>query len=306
MGESSILYSSLRRLRARLVPLVLAALVPACSDLAVVAGPSIPEGPVEFDTLLRIGPASLEGSGLRFPSAIAGDEDEIYVVDRGSRMLLRIDRFALREPAVVASLRDALSEVSLDRDSTVLVASRAAGEVLWLNRNGNRLAVVSAPLLAPVDAVMAGFPQSIWVADDGSGQLVGFSATGNEVRRLGEVGGMVLPTGLQALAPDGDGLLVLARNGEVYSVDPDLGRTTRRQGTVSLGADAVAADSCGRIYANGGDRGTVTVLAGSRTETVPVDLGEVTDLWYWRGELFVADGPGAEVAVYRVHPPCPW
>lgn len=273
------------------------------ADAAPVAPPS---GPVRLEPVAGFGPTDPQTRDLVVPGSVAGRFSEVFVVDQARRALLRIDRFSLEPARTLVSGVDADAQVWVEpRRGDVLLAEPDRGRVRRLTVDGQLVAEYSTGLVRPLEAALAGFPESVWVADDGAGRIAGFAASGGPIRRLGEVGGLVFPdAGFYALATGGELLVVLGRAGSLWRLDPDNERVYQLAPRTPPGVWRLALDRCGRLF-TGTQAGAVYALEQEGWRRLDLDVTRLADLYAAGGELFVADGAEGRVDVYRIEPRCP-
>ena len=304
---------SSRRRRALLPGLLAAALgLASCAGFkeAVTGGSGAapvapPPGPVRLAPVERFGPNDPQSRDLAVPGSVAGRMTELFVVDQARGLLLRIDRFSLEPARVVARGVDPNAQVWVEpRRGDLLLAEPDRGRVRRLGVDGRVVAEFSTGLVRPLEAALAGFPESVWVVDDGNGRIAGFAATGGPIRRLGGLGGLAFPdAGFFALATGGELLVVLGRAGGLWQLDPDAERLYELVPGTPPGVHRVAVDSCGRLF-TGTLAGGLHVLETDGWRSLDLDVGRLSDLYAGDGELFVADGAEGRVAVYRIEPRC--
>ncbi len=298
-----------------LPPVLLAAalLLASCADFkdAVTGGAgaapvALPAGPLRLERVARFGPTDPQTRDLAVPGSVAGRFSEVFVVDQARRALLRIDRFSLEPARAITSGVDADAQVWVEpRRGDVLLAEPDRHRVSRLTVDGQLVAEYSTGLVRPLEAALAGFPESVWVADDGSGRIAGFAASGAPIRRLGGTGGLAFPeAGFFALATGGDLLVVLGRAGSLWRLDPDNERVYQLAPRTPPGVWRVAVDDCGRLF-TGTEAGQLYALDKEGWRRLELDLTRLADLYAAGGELFVADGAEGRVDVYRIEPRCP-
>lgn len=251
--------------------------------------------------------AATIGTRLRYPVSLAGDAGSIFVADAGAGRLYRIDRAAGSEFDAIGKASTG-TQLFLDRDRTVWLADPRRGTLLQIDEDGR---VVARPeegtVRRPQDVAVSGRPRSVWVLDVGRNRLLQLDVLGGTLAALGGVGsGLPGGAGWQDIAATRERIYVLDGVGGVWSLQLAAGGPGRATELIdaSPGARALAVDDCGRIYrGEAGGRLGIHGSAGTVDRRLPVE--EITDLWWSRGELFVADAPGASVHIYEVVPACP-
>lgn len=266
---------------------------------------SFPE-PVSLERVERFGPTDLQTRDLAVPGSVAGRFSEVFVIDQARRVLLRIDRFSLEPARTVASDLGPQSQVWVEpRRGDVLLAEPDRRRVRRLTVDGQLVAEYRVGLVRPLEAALAGFPESVWVADDGSGRIAGFASSGAPIRRLGEIGGLAFPeAGFFALATGGELLVVLGRAGSLWRLDPDSERVYQLAPGTPPGVRRLAVDDCGRLF-TGTEAGQLYALDKEGWRRLDLDLTRLADIYAAGGELFVADSAEGRVDVYRIVPRCP-
>lgn len=244
-----------------------------------------------------------------FPSALAARGPDLYVADSGARKVYRFDadlQTLSVVPGIVAVPWTRL-QVGMDQSLFALDAERSA--VLHYSRGGRLLETLSDPLAA---ASLAEF-----VVDELSGQVV---ASDRVNRRL-----MVIhPQGWAShpLSAAGEGEFMalgeLANAGSMmYAIDKgcscivsvdEEGRVRERigQGTL-VQPHALAADRYGHLFIVDGFDQTLRVFLNggliASYEARKLRVTEFSALAVDEGILYIADGPGAQVAVFHIRPP---
>ncbi len=180
---------------------------------------------------------SVDLSGAcRLPSRLAvGPGGEAWVLDAEGGSLVRLDRDLVPGARFDTGVRRA-GALAVDSRGRILVADRERGSVVRFGPDGRRLGVIDSTGMPggagfePVALTVAddedGEGPAVWVADRRSGRVLGFTAEGSLVARLGED---VLEDPV-ALALGGNGLLFVLDGaaGRIERFDA----TGRRRGSV--------------------------------------------------------------------------
>lgn len=255
-------------------------------------------------------PGSLRGYvNFITPAAIAVRGPDLYVADLGARKLYRLDTMqqALSVvPGVVATPRMRL-QVASDLSLYILDPDHAA--ILHITRGGRLLQKFSDSALA--------MNLTHFVLDESMGRIIASDQLNQRLLRLPVAGHIVsvLPDAevgefraIGALASSGETMYVLD-TGCVCIVRLDAeGRVQERFGYGALTQPhALVADREHRLFvADGFDRSLKVFQHGqliARFEPHQLGVTSIAALAFAEGLLYVSDGQGSRVAVFRVQPP---
>lgn len=254
-------------------------------------------------------PGALQGYvNFVFPSAIAARGQDVYVADSGKRKLYRIDT-GLQVVSEVSGV-DVLTwtRVQVAPDGSLFVLDATQTKVLRYTRGGRLMLTYSDPLTT---ARIADFKVSesldrVLVLDALSQQLVALHPAGKAGRALNM-------QGVGALAAQGG---IGAARRSVYVIDSTcncvavLDEEGRAQTQIGKGLliqpRALAVDGAGRVFVlDAADRALKIFQGGTllaRYEPRGLRLVEFSALAIDDNLLYIADGPGARVAVFRIAP----
>ena len=255
-------------------------------------------------------PGELRGFlAFSFPSALAARGPDIYVADSGARKVYRFDAVFQTLSIVPGIAAAPWTRLQVGMDQSLFALDAEGSAVLHYSRGGQLLETLGDPLAA------AGLAE--FVVDELSGQIIA-SDRGN--RRLM----VIYPHGWanHPLSATGEGELAalgaLASAGRImYAIDKGCSCI------VSIGEDgtvherigqgmlvqprALATDRHGRIFVVDGFDQTLRVFLGGELIASygarKLHVTEISALAVDEGTLYVADGPGAQVAVFHIRPP---
>jgi sugar lactone lactonase YvrE len=246
-----------------------------------------------------------------FPAAVAARGPDVYVADSGARRVYRFD-LSLQVLSVVPGVEALLgTRLQTAADQSLLVLDPARSRILRIGRGGR-------PLQSLSDSIVTA-RWSEFAADESGARLVAsdrlnqrlvalqpLAGMSHPLSTAGESGGALLSPGAVAFA----GRAILVADGACHCiVEVDENGAVRRQfgGEILKQPRALAADRHGRLFVlDGFDRSLhvfqqgrlVDSLDATRLRMVePVALA-VDGPW-----LYVADGPGARIGVFRLAPP---
>lgn len=255
-------------------------------------------------------PGSLRGY-LNFisPAAIAVRGPDLYVADVGARKLYRLDTVQQALSVVPEVAATPRMRLQVGADLSLYVLDPDHGTILHITRGGTRLQTLREPGLA--------MNVTNFLLDERMGRILASDQLGQRLLRLPLAGRIVsaLPDaevgGFQAigaLAASGDTLYALdAACVCVVRLDAE-GRVQERFGyDVLMQPHSMVADRAQRLFvADGFDRSLKVFQHGelvARYEPHQLGVASIGALAYADGMLYVSDGPGARVAVFRVQPP---
>ena len=253
---------------------------------------------------------SLKGfTPLIFPAALTAHVPDLYIADAGAGRIYRYyaDLQALNVvPGVTATTR---TRLQMAADWSLLVLDPAHSSIKRLSRGGQLLQTIVAPLTSAhlTEFVVDEHLDKIYATDQLNQQLMLLHPLGpagmplitagaGEIKALGALataGSLVyaVDAGCSCIAAIDEGGQIQAHIGQGELIQPH----------------ALATDQFGRLYvADGFDR-TLKVFQQRKliARYVPnkLHVTEITALTIDEGTLYIADGPGAQVAVFRIRPP---
>lgn len=246
-----------------------------------------------------------------FPAAVAARGQDIYVADSGARRVYRYD-LALQVLQVVPGV-EALPGTRLQAasDQSLLVLDPARSRILRIGRGGR-------PLQALSDSI-ATARWGEFAADESGARLVATDRLNQRLVNLQPLGGMVHPAitagesggALQSPGP----VAFVGRTTHIADavchciVELDENGGVRQQygGEVLKQPRALAADRHGRLFVlDGFDRALHIFFRGRLVDSfdaIRMRMVEPVALAIDGAWLYVADGAGARVGVFRLAPP---
>lgn len=253
------------------------------------------------------------GSGmyarLLSPAALALRGPDLLVADVGNGRLWRIDPAFDQAATVAGAPVGPATALALGPDLSAWVLDPAAHQVLRFARDGRLLQTwrVGADVPSPVALALADGGATLLLAD-------GLGAQWSEQRGPGGLARLVAPSregrrlsGVDAIVPAGDALLVLDRLGAaVHRVDRD-GRVLATLGRGDLvQPSAIAADRDGRVFVADRAGGMLVVLRegrpARRIEAAALDRLRIGSLAVDERVLALADPLRGEVALFTLAP----
>lgn len=243
------------------------------------------------------------------PSALTARDSDLFVVDSGRNLLLRIDVFTQTASSLPATQMALAGPVHLaaHADRSLLLID-SARRVHWLAADGRPLPALQAPIAdlgQPVDVAVDDARARILVADGLYRQVLEFAPAGRawSVIRPVDDGGAAI-TGISALAVDSRG---------VYLADPACrcivlmhpgGRVLGRFGAADLTQPVAMAAEGGRLFvADAGTREVRVFVDGKLTQRFAyrsLGVTEIADLKLETGTMYIAAGADARVLAFRV------
>lgn len=241
---------------------------------------------------------------LVFPVAVAASTLDVYIADAGAGRLYRYDATVDAMAVIGGAPVTARTRLAASPDGSILVSDPAAGGALRFDRAGN--------LLQRIDARLGASRYDDIVVDPESGRYIALDRLQQrleEVHPLGRSGVVLvdrqLPDGPTGIALDRRIIYVGGRHCAcVVAIDPASGRQTtviedlKDVGPLAAGGGwLVVADGVQRhlfIHRDGMLRGEPSFDALKLAN--PQGLAIVNDT------LYVADGHGRRVAVFRLKP----
>jgi hypothetical protein len=270
--------------------------------LTAPAVPGVPGGP----------PAARGGpfTQLRGPVAVAAAGQDIYIADAGLGQIFRAEPFGNRLTPIGPRGVTPGTRLAADLDGSLFVLDPPGRRIQRLARDGRLLQsfTADATVASLRDLALDPTRGRLLAADALNRQLVAFRPLGVSFELLplrGEPRHQIRSFDAIAVAPDA-----------LYAIDarcPCLarlafdGRVLDTFGHERLAKpERLAADRQGRLFVTDGAERSIKVFrGGALEESIPyarLGLLEASDLAYADGWLYVADAPGAQVAMLRVQP----
>jgi streptogramin lyase len=248
-------------------------------------------------------------SAFVFPSALVVRGPDLYIADSGARKIYRFDpalQVLIAVPGMGATSR---TRLQVGPDRTLFVLDAGSSAVLRFDRTGQLLETLADP---QAEAALEEF-----VVDDHSGQIVAADRRSRRLVMIDPPGWVIRslpatgagePASWGALA--GSGHSRYAVDGTcscVVALDED-GRVRDRIGKGDLVQPrALAADQHGRLFIADAFTHTLRIYRhGERVasyEARKLHVSEFSALAIDEGSLYVADGPGGQIAVFHIRPP---
>jgi hypothetical protein len=255
----------------------------------------------------------LQFQNFVFPGALAVRWPDLYVVDTGVRAVYKVD-LALQAMTAVPGLPvHPGTRIQIARDQSLYVLDPVQGTILRLARGGTRLPAVQAgrDLSRPTEFVLDERQSRIFAVDGLTQQVLEFHGAGRayDVRASISASDGKL-TSVGAVAATADALYVVDPACHcVARLDRD-GKDIRSFGHDDLRLPgAIAVDGHERVFvADAFDHSLKVFRAGrlvASVAAISLGLGRFTAIAIDQSQLYVADGPGARVAVLRIAPPKP-
>lgn len=328
-------FAGMTALARRILLLPLAALLSACAapdaavapDTAAVRAWLLPQQPILGGRLVApasADPRSIDPTGMPrpggampfrrfvFPAALAVREPDLYVADSGANTLWRFELGSQLMHAIggVGPVLPTL-RLAAAADHSLWVLNPGLARVQRFSRGGRPVAEFSDPdnLPQPTALAVDAVAGRVWVADATYQHVVGFHVGGGAPQVLAARGPSdARIEGVAAIAADRQGL---------YFADPAC-RCVSRLGPRgeplgSFGAEALrqphalVVDRWGRVWvADGFDQSLKLFVDGRLAASLAArDLGlrDLTALALDQGTLYIADGLGGRVGVYRLRAP---
>lgn len=248
---------------------------------------------------------------LLHPSALAANGPDLYVVDSGQRLLLRIDTVTQSITPLQAISPLPGVRIKADIDGSVYVLHPDRGEVTRLTRDGRPIVTFSAKyeVLQPADIVIEPTLNRAWISD-AAGGVFAFHPSGRKS---------------EPLVGRGDGFpdefagatLLAANRTRVAGIDPrcrcilDFDREGSVIGKYGEGellnpAD-IAIDAHDRTWVvDRGDRSLKIFDHGELLATLkPAQLGlvDITAISIDIFVAYIADAPSGRIGVFGITPP---
>ena len=256
-------------------------------------------------------PGALQGFlTFVFPSALAARGPDLYIADSGTRKVYRFDATLQALSVVPGIVAMPWTRLQVGADQSLFALDAGSSTILHYTRGGQLLRTLNDPLAT---ASLAEF-----VVDEAFGQIIASDQMNRRLRVISPLGGASRP-----LSPVGESesmaLGALARIGRtIYAVDrgcsciaamdDEEGRVRERIGQGLLTQPrALAADRYGRLFiADDFDHALKVFLRGALVasyEARMLHVIEISALAVDESILYIADGPGAQVAVFHIRPP---
>jgi len=248
-----------------------------------------------------------------FVAAVAANGGDVYVVDRVSGNVLRIN-LAIGTSDVVTTLVDPDTHgLFVSPDRMIFVVDKFRRSVRQVEDNGITVIEYADPanLSLPVDVAMTDWQTRIVVADGLAGHVLVFNSLGHSIDILGD---RTLDVQMAQAVHT-----IAATNTSLFVLDPQLqevlefdlrGRPIGVYGENRLRQPvAMSVDQCGRLFIADQWDGSILVLSRNPADPgarVPLPQGrsvEITDLAVDENRLLVAVGSQG-VIVLDISPPC--
>ena len=247
---------------------------------------------------------------LRGPVAVAAHGPDVYVVDAGLGMLVRVDPVAGSLVQLAARAFPAGTRLAVDADASLYVLDPASRRIQRFARDGRLATTYStdATVASLRDLALDPARGRVLAVDSLNRQLVALRPLGAafELLPLRAGPGVTFAT-LDAIAVAPDTLYAIDASCACLARVAFDGRVlaTFAHGRV-LRPERIAADRAGRLFVYDRGDASIKVFRGDKlAETIELarfGLTEASDLAYAEGWLYVADAPGAQVRMLRVQP----
>lgn len=246
------------------------------------------------------------------PVSVAARGQLVYILDAGSRQLLRYDA-ALDRMTQVRSLQGVLSgdeaDLFLHRDLSFYIADADGARVLHFDSSGRLLRTIE-------DRVAIGRPVSV-VADDRSGYLFVADGFNDDVIVFNPAGRITGSIGIRGQGPGRFlGITALAQGPSGYYIGTRYGparvqhmghdgafRESFEKDTVIF-PTSIAAGPDGRVYVADYMRDDIKVYEGARLigtigghGSAPGRFRRITKVWVDQGHLYVADSLNRRIQI---------
>lgn len=249
------------------------------------------------------------------PVAVAARGQLVYIVDAGSRQLLRYDS-AIDRITLVRDLKGVLTgdtaDLFLHRDMSFYLADSDGARVLHFDADGRLLRVIQdrAILGRPVSVAADENSGYIFIADGFNDDVMVFNPAGLLTGAIGIRGqGPGRFLGITALAQGTDGYYVGTRFGKsrVQLMGHDgVFRESLQADTVTF-PTSIAVDADGRVFVADYMTDDIKVYQGSALigtigghGSAPGRFRRITDLWIDEGFLYVADSLNRRVQILNL------
>jgi len=254
-------------------------------------------------------PGALQGYvNFVFPSAVAVRGQDVYVADSGKRKLYRIDT-ALQVVSEVQGV-DVVTwtRLRVAPDHSLFVLDASQTKILRYTRGGRLLQTFRDPLTTArmVDFSVSPSMDRVVVLDALNQQLVALHPSGKAGQPL-DVQGVGALAAQSGVAASGRQLYVIDSGCNCVAVLDEQGRARAQigKGVLTL-PRALAVDSAGRVFVVDAADRTLKIFQGGALvasyQARALRLTEFSDLAIDDNWLYVADGPGARIAVFRIAP----
>lgn len=231
-----------------------------------------------------------------FVSAVAASANDLYLIDEGAGQLVQVDLAAMTARSLANLLSPSVPGLFADVDGKVYAVDRAHDRLLVYDNylSDIRYLPLGSLLGNPLDVAVTGQGQWLVVLDSLEGNIATLDVFGGvtQIMRLESPSSMsfVAP---RAITASGRGLMVLDAGADQVIEFDHYGKTIGVYAADDLtNPQALAADSCGRIYVaddNGLYLGFADMSLPGRRVSVPELSGrDIRDLWSDGIFLFVA------------------
>jgi DNA-binding beta-propeller fold protein YncE len=251
-------------------------------------------------------------TSLLQPVAVAALGQFIYIVDAGTRQLLRYDS-AIDRITLIRDLKGVLTgdaaDLFLHRDMSFYLADPDGARVLHFDADGRLIRVIQ-------DRAILGRPVSV-IADENSGYLFIADGFNDDVMVFNPAGLLTGAIGIRGQGPGRFlGITALAQGPDGYYVGTRFGptrvqlmgydgafRESLQANTVTF-PTSIAVDADGRVFVADYMSDDIKVYQGSAMigtigghGSAPGRFRRITDLWVDEGFLYVADSLNRRVQI---------
>lgn len=255
-------------------------------------------------------PGAFKGFGtFIYPAALAVRAPDLYIADAGARKIYRYSQ-ELQALSVVNGVAASMqTRMQVAQDQSLYVLDPARSVISRYARGGQLMQNLNSPVIS---AHLTEFSLT-----ENGGQVVAVDQLNQQLVPLRPLGGADLPI-LSAGAGEVAAMGSVASSGRVvYTVDAGCscvvavdfsGQLLERIGEGELKQPrAMVVDRDGRIFvADGFDRTLKVFERGVKVaqySAAQLQVTELTALALDQGTLYLADGPGASVAVFQIRAP---
>lgn len=255
-------------------------------------------------------PGSIKGfTSFIFPSALAAKAQDLYIADAGARKIYRFNT-NMQSLSIVPDIEATnLTRLQVAPDYSLLVLDPARSVISSFGRGGQKLQTLSSPV--------ASAHLTEFMVDESYGRIYAVDQLNQQLIPLHPLGSAEMPL-ITAGAGEIKSLGALTGVGRIlYMVDAgcacivaidEAGQVLERIGQGELiQPKALVADRSGHLFvADGFDRTLKVFLRGTLVASYTqskLHVIDITALAVDQSSLYVADGPGAQVVVFRIRLP---